>query len=231
MKIMLDIVSKAYTISSASTWEKKTITVAPDTTDPFDNDNAHSLTIAWILSAGSSLQSGSLADVWQDYDNANYATGQVNFADSTDNNFWITGVQLEAGTTASDFEFLPYDVNLRRCQRYYQYVAAGSSYPRGSLDAVITNAVSYTTTLAYAVFNFPTTMRSGASVEYTTGLNYYRYYNAGISNDYFDGFVSYENTNENILIGNSDTMGLTAGQAGWMSCVNANAYVAFDAEL
>jgi hypothetical protein len=113
------IVSKAYTISSASTWEKKTITVAPDITDPFDNDNAHSLTIAWILSAGSSLQSGSLADVWQDYDNANYAAGQVNFADSTDNNFWITGVQLEAGTTASDFEFLPYDVNLHRCQRYY----------------------------------------------------------------------------------------------------------------
>jgi hypothetical protein len=120
------IVSKAYTISSASTWEKKTITVAPDTTDPFDNDNAHSLTIAWILSAGSSLQSGSLADVWQDYDNANYAAGQVNFADSTDNNFWITGVQLEAGTTASDFEFLPVDVNLQRCQRYLRLCNYGA---------------------------------------------------------------------------------------------------------
>jgi hypothetical protein len=114
------IVSKAYTINSASTWEKKTITVAPDTTDPFDNDNANSLTIAWLLSAGPSLQSGSLADVWQDYANANYAAGQVNFADSTDNNIWITGVQLEAGTTASDFEFLPHDVNLQRCRRYFQ---------------------------------------------------------------------------------------------------------------
>ena len=121
------IVSKAYTISSANTWEKKTITVAPDTTDPFDNDNAHSLTIAWILSAGSSLQSGSLADVWQDYNNANYAAGQVNFADSTDNNFWITGVQLEAGTTASDFEFLPYDVNMQRCLRYYNEVISSGS--------------------------------------------------------------------------------------------------------
>ena len=120
------IVSKAYTISSASTWEKKTITVAPDTTDPFDNDNAHSLTVAWILSAGSSLQSGSLADVWQDYANANYAAGQVNFADSTDNNIWITGVQLEAGTTASDFEFLPVDVNLRRCLRYYEELGVAS---------------------------------------------------------------------------------------------------------
>jgi hypothetical protein len=122
------IVSKAYTISSASTWEKKTITVAPDTTDPFDNDNAHSLTIAWILSAGSSLQSGSLADVWQDYDNANYAAGQVNFADSTDNNFWITGVQLEAASAPSDFEFLPYDVNLNRCFRYYEKKKTTTNY-------------------------------------------------------------------------------------------------------
>ena len=124
------IVSKAYTINLASTWEKKTITVAPDTTDPFDNDNAHSLTVAWILSAGSSLQSGSLADVWQDYANANYAAGQVNFADSTDNNIWITGVQLEAGTTASDFEFLPVDVNIKRCERYfYKSYEIGTTVP------------------------------------------------------------------------------------------------------
>jgi hypothetical protein len=52
--------------------------------------------------------------------NANRAVGQVNLADSTANEFYITGVQLEAGTTASDFEFLPVDVNLQRCQRYYQ---------------------------------------------------------------------------------------------------------------
>jgi len=114
------MVSKAYTINSANTWEKKTMTIAPDTTGTFDNDNAHSLTVAWILSAGSSLQSGSLADVWQAYANANYAAGQVNFADSTSNEFYLTGVQLEAGTTASEFEFLPVDVNLDRCLRYYQ---------------------------------------------------------------------------------------------------------------
>jgi hypothetical protein len=46
--------------------------------------------------------------------------GQVNVADDTSNDWYITGVQLEAGTTASDFEFLPIDVNLRRCFRYFQ---------------------------------------------------------------------------------------------------------------
>jgi hypothetical protein len=50
---------------------------------------------------------------------ANRAVGQVNIADDTANDWYITGVQLEAGTTASDFEFLPVDVNLGRCQRYF----------------------------------------------------------------------------------------------------------------
>jgi hypothetical protein len=50
---------------------------------------------------------------------ANRAVGQVNLADSTANEWYITGVQLEVGTSASDFEFLPYDVNLNRCYRYY----------------------------------------------------------------------------------------------------------------
>jgi hypothetical protein len=50
----------------------------------------------------------------------NRAVGQVNLADDTANEWYITGVQLEAGTTASDFEFLPVDVNLARCYRYYQ---------------------------------------------------------------------------------------------------------------
>ena len=159
------IVSKAYTINLASTWEKKTITVAPDTTDPFDNDNAHSLTVAWILSAGSSLQSGSLADVWQDYANANYAAGQVNFADSTDNNIWITGVQLEAGTTASDFEFLPVDVNLQRCERYF-YKITGNTSSATTLGygfcTSSTNSATYT--------KFPVTMRSAPSLTSNSGV-------------------------------------------------------------
>jgi hypothetical protein len=47
------------------------------------------------------------------------AVGQVNIADDTANDFYITGVQLEAGTTASDFEFLPVDVNLNRCSKVF----------------------------------------------------------------------------------------------------------------
>ena len=111
-------ISKSYTISSANTWEKKIITFPGDTTGALDNDNGKSFEIRWWLVAGTNFTSGSLATSWGSETNANNAVGQVNLADSTSNEWYITGVQLEAGTTASDFEFLPHDVNEDRCLRY-----------------------------------------------------------------------------------------------------------------
>lgn len=121
-------ISKSYTISSADTWEKKTLTFAGDTTGAFANDNARSLDIVLWLGAGSNYTSGTLSTSWSSITNANEAVGQVNLADSTSNEWYITGVQLEAGTTASDFEFLPVDVNKRRCQRYYQQIVQNSYF-------------------------------------------------------------------------------------------------------
>ena len=117
-------ISKSYTIDSASTWEKKTITFAGDTTGTLAYDNSSSLELNFWLGAGTDRTSGTLQTSWGSYTASNVAVGQVNFADSTSNDFWITGVQLEAGTTASDFEFLPYDVNLKRCMRYFERTTA-----------------------------------------------------------------------------------------------------------
>ena len=112
-------INKSYTISSADTWEKKTITFAGDTTGTLTNDNSTSIDLNFWLGAGTDWTSGTLQTSWGASTSANRAVGQVNLADSTSNYINITGVQLEAGTTASDFEFLPYDVNLARCQRYF----------------------------------------------------------------------------------------------------------------
>ena len=113
-------ISRSYTINTADTWEKKTITYPGDTSGAFGNDNGNSLQVEFYLGAGSNYTSGTLQTSWGSNVAANQRVGQVNLADSTDNNFWITGVQLETGTTASDFEFLPVDVNLARCQRYFE---------------------------------------------------------------------------------------------------------------
>jgi len=109
-----------YTIDSASTWEKKTIIIAPDSNiqasgGAITNDNGEGFAVKFTLATGSNRQGTN--ETW----NTSVVDGtsnQVNFLDSTSNDFYITGIQLEAGTTASDFEFLPYDVNLQRCQRY-----------------------------------------------------------------------------------------------------------------
>ena len=132
-------ISKTYTILSADTWEKKTITIEGDTTGTLDNDNNNSLRFYFWLGAGSDYTSGTLQTSWQSTTDANrVSSSNVYLGDSTNDEVYITGIQLEAGTTASDFEFLPHDVNLQRCQRYFWKtyeigVAVGSSPDANSL--------------------------------------------------------------------------------------------------
>ena len=113
-------ICSSYTISSASTWEKKTITFVGDTNSGPANDNGEGLRLTLWLAAGSTYTSGSLATSWETTTQANRAVGQVNLANSTSNNFWITGIQLEAGSVATDFEVETFGQNLQRCQRYYE---------------------------------------------------------------------------------------------------------------
>jgi hypothetical protein len=115
------IIGKTYAVSSADTWEKKILTFAGDTTGAFDNDNASSLECEWFLGAGSTYTSGAVPTSWEAESAGDRAAGlTVNLGDSTSNEWYITGVQLEAGQVASDFEFLPHDVNFQRCLRYYE---------------------------------------------------------------------------------------------------------------
>jgi len=145
-------ICSAYTISSANTWEKKTITFAGDTTGALDNDNNRSFEFITWLAAGTDYTSGTLQTSWGSLTSANRAVGQVNLADDTANNFWITGVQLQAGEVASDFEFLPYDVNLQRCQRYYQQYGGTSNFIMGGYQS---NGDDYG-----SMFTFITEMRA-----------------------------------------------------------------------
>ena len=120
-------IGNTYTINSADTWEKKTITFAGDTASAFDNDNNTSLWIWWVLAAGTDRVGGDSSSWGAHTDNKNAAGQTVNLADSTSNEWYITGVQLEAGTTASDFEFLPRDINFERCARYFILIDTANS--------------------------------------------------------------------------------------------------------
>ena len=113
-------ICKAYTISSANTWEQQKLVIDNETSNPFGNDNGKSLQIHFYLAAGSTYTSGTLATSWAANTNANRAVGQVNVADSTSNNFYLCGVQLEASDVCTDFEHRSFAQELALSMRYYE---------------------------------------------------------------------------------------------------------------
>lgn len=110
----------SYTINSSGVWERKTITVLGDTVGLVNNDNGVGLLLAFYLGAGSNYTSGTLQTTWGTSTNVNRAVGQTNVASSTNNYWQVTGIQFETSNTPTLFEHLPYEIQLMRCQRYYQ---------------------------------------------------------------------------------------------------------------
>jgi hypothetical protein len=214
--------SGSYTVADTN-WNRYTITFPVDTTGTFDNDNARSLEIQWWLVAGSDVQGGSLNTAWRSNADSGSATGQINFADSTSNDWQITGCQLEVGSAASDFEFLPVDVNLNRCQRYYFHHTSGSSKTVG-LGAF------YTTTSVDSVIYFPVEMRSAPSIVATSGSGYYTVYVAGAGRT-IDGSISVNRVNTQSTQFYGEAQSDTAGRAGLWTTTNSSASIAFSSEL
>jgi len=113
-------VSASYTISDTN-WNRYTITFPADTTGTLANDNTRQLDLNMFLSAGSDFAGGgSLQTTWGAYSASVRAVGQVNLADNTSNEFYLTGLQLEVGSVATDFEHRSFGQELALCQRYYE---------------------------------------------------------------------------------------------------------------
>ena len=218
------LINQSYTISSANTWEKKTLTFAGDTSYGFNNDNGEGLRVQFQLLAGSNYSSGTLQTTWGTYAHTNSAVGQVNFADSTSNNLYITGVQLEAGTSASDFEFLPHDINLQRCQRYYYRIN-----PNGSSGS-IGSAAFYSSSSVFTMLEFPTSMRTSPSLETVTGTDYYNV-NRDSDNDPFNDFSLNTSNIDSAHLYTDSNVSSTTGFAGRTRFNSASGYVAFSSEL
>ena len=124
-------ITSTYTISSADTWEKKTVTFAGDTSGAIDNDANRSLDISWKLLIGSNF-TGTASTTWGSTTDARSANGHTaTWGSSTSDDFYLTGVQLELGSTATDFEYRPYGEELALCKRYYQYYYGNSAMHPG----------------------------------------------------------------------------------------------------
>jgi len=131
--------SKLY--ATTTDWVRHELTFPADVDDgssPFGDDNAHSLNLAFWIHAGSTYTSGTLETSFANTTNANRAAGISSFFSSTDNNFFLTGVQMEVGSQATPFEHRSYGEELALCQRYYEVLGRGpNSYTMNFADMPI----------------------------------------------------------------------------------------------
>jgi hypothetical protein len=148
-----------YNISSADTWEKKSVTIEGDTSGTWLTTNGKGISLVFALSTGSSFLA--TADSWNA--STSYGvTGQTQILATNSATWQVTGVQLEADTSASDFEFLPYDVNLKRCRRYYFQPEFGTEHYLNTIDS--TNTYRRTNIV------HPNSMRASPTGTVTTSL-------------------------------------------------------------
>jgi hypothetical protein len=151
-----------YTISSANTWEQKSVTITGCTDGTWVTTNGIGINLQFALGAGSS-RSGT-AGAWA---SGTYfsATGATNVMATNGATFYITGVQLEAGTTASPFEYRQYGTELALCQRYYCKSYQQSVAPATSTTLGVTGVIASTASLLVGGFNtWPVTMRTTPTV-------------------------------------------------------------------
>ena len=157
----------SYTITSANTWQQISITIAGDTTGSWVGaTNGIGVWVNFGLGTGTTY-SGT-AGTWSSNLYAN-CTGNTNLMASTSNYWYVTGVQLEVGSSATGFEYRPYTTELQLCQRYYQ-VVGGSGSP-------ICNTSGYSSATTIGNIAFPVTMRTAPTGITTTGT--FTLYTAG----------------------------------------------------
>ena len=206
-----------YVVNSASTWEYKTITITGDTTGTWLTTNGGGLIARWDYGAGSTYQS--TAGSWQ-AGNHMATAASVKLIATTGATMAITGVQLEAGTIATPYEFNQYQVQLAQCQRYYNKYNFTTNDP-------VANGNAYTSSNAYGVLPLTVSMRTSPSCSWTGNIVWFS--NGATTTN---TSVSFNNTTVNtveISQALSAPAG-TAGTGGWWRA-GGTASLAASAEL
>ena len=217
----------SYTINKPDTWEKKVIRIPADHNFIVDDNNATGIRIGWWWNSGSTYSGGDHGNSWRSNVNTNRNVENFDLGTSTDDYVAITGVQLEVGENATEYDHLPYQEELNNCLRYYWQVTGRSSDQRA-----ISVGQFQTTSTFQSYIHFPIPMRTavGNTLVTENGLQViYGGNTAAVSKDNsFDPSI-YAN---GLIVSADSGAPFTVGNAGLLRLQNStSAYIAFDAEL
>jgi hypothetical protein len=206
-----------YTISAANTWEQKTVTIAGDTSGTWLTTNGVGFIVRFSIAMGSTYSTSS-TNTWLagDYEGA---TGQTQILNTNAATWYVTGVQLEVGSTATPFERRMYSTELELCQRYcyaYRNYANATEYISGGFATGVNSG----TTFLY----FPVTPRIPPTGITSSGSYYFNNAGPGGGNVSSISYAtsSFVSLSLNFVIAVSN---MTAGYAGWFQGQNNTAYL------
>ena len=216
-----------YSIPTANTWTSISITIAGDTSGTWSTTNSTGIIVNFSLGVSATL--ATTAGAWT-AGNYSSATGAVSPITTNSATFYITGVQLEAGSTATSFDYRPYGTELALCQRYcinYRSADAGVYMRYGSGYA------NSTTNLEINV-HFPVTMRTNPSLTVTsTASNYGNYVAGGVNACSSVPALDSASDNPSVSTVNASSTGTFSSSGGGsiLSNNNTTSYMLFTAEL
>tara|TARA_B100001939_G_scaffold345274_1_gene361455 strand:- start:269 stop:1672 length:1404 start_codon:yes stop_codon:yes gene_type:complete len=218
---------------SADTWTKVTVVIPGNSNLTFNNDNGNGLEIDFSVFRGTNF-TGTAGTVgsWVSFTSSQrHPDCTPTWYTTNDATFELTGVQLEVGSVATDFEHRSFGQELALCQRYF-YMHAFGAYvytPNRPDSTAMGMATQYTTTAFYGIINFPVQMRAHPSFVKSLGTDRLLfYYNTGAQG--FNDITTQDFGVNASIIKYYDSLNSSA-QSGWVQLNNNNAYVGFDAEL
>ena len=210
----------SYTISAANTWEQKSVTIAGDTSGTWLTTNGIGIIATFGLGVGATISGTAGAWAGSLFRSATGATSVVGTNGAT---FYITGVQLEKGSTATSFDYRPYGTELQLCQRYYQRWNTGT----GGLATWSAGVVSTSTNVARAGATLSTPMRSSPTFNYSNVRLY-----DGTAAPTVTSIPAQVCTATNMCVDfTASGGGLTVGRIGLVIENSSTGYVDFSSEL